>query len=134
MRTKTPERWVIKDLAGLYFSSLDAGLTHRDYFRFMKHYRNRRLRDILRHENEFWIKVKNVGTTCTVIMPSEAEQWMPTIDSVHLIKADYQFQTPCVLPRSKVKSFWINLYAWCRISAWWPLARGVAYHRRQIIF
>lgn len=61
IRAKTPERWIIKDLAGLYFSSLDAGLTRRDYYRFMKHYRNRGLRDILRHENEFWIKVKKRG-------------------------------------------------------------------------
>lgn len=61
MRATVPERWLIKDLAGLYFSSLDAGLTQRDRFRFMKHYRKQSLRDILRHENEFWMKVKKRG-------------------------------------------------------------------------
>jgi heptose I phosphotransferase len=61
IRAKTPERWVIKDLAGLYFSSLDAGLSSRDIFRFMKYYRKKPLRDILRDENKFWMKVKNRG-------------------------------------------------------------------------
>lgn len=61
IRKKVPGRWVIKDLAGLYFSSMEAGLTKKDIFRFMKHYRKKPLRDILRHENEFWMKVKNRG-------------------------------------------------------------------------
>jgi heptose I phosphotransferase len=61
MRRCTPSRWLIKDLAGLYFSSLDAGLTLRDRFRFMKYYRNKPLRDILRGENKLWKKVKNRG-------------------------------------------------------------------------
>jgi tRNA A-37 threonylcarbamoyl transferase component Bud32 len=61
IRSMVPERWVIKDLAGLYFSSLDAGLSQKDLFRFMKHYRKKSLRDILRHENEFWMKVKTRG-------------------------------------------------------------------------
>jgi heptose I phosphotransferase len=61
IRAQIPERWVIKDLAGLYFSSLDAGLTRHDQFRFMKYYRKKSLRDILRHENEFWMKVKKRG-------------------------------------------------------------------------
>ena len=61
IREQTPERWVIKDLAGLYFSSLDAGLTQHDLFYFMKHYRQQPLRAILRNENEFWMKVKKRG-------------------------------------------------------------------------
>lgn len=61
MRESVPERWVIKDLAGLYFSSLTAGLTKRDKFRFMKYYRQKPLRDILQTENEFWMKVKKRG-------------------------------------------------------------------------
>lgn len=61
LRKQVPERWKIKDLAALYFSSLDAGLTRRDWFRFMKHYRNLSLRDILQHEKSFWQKVKKRG-------------------------------------------------------------------------
>lgn len=61
IRESVPERWVIKDLAALYFSSLHAGLTRRDYFRFMKYYRQQPLRDILLAEDDFWMKVKKRG-------------------------------------------------------------------------
>lgn len=61
LRANVPERWLIKDLAALYFSSLDAGLTRRDYLRFMKYYRQQPLRDILHAEDEFWMKVKKRG-------------------------------------------------------------------------
>lgn len=61
IRTSTPERWMIKDLAGLYFSSLDAGLSSRDWLRFMKYYRKQSLRDILRQERQLWMKVKKRG-------------------------------------------------------------------------
>ena len=61
IRAKTPERWVIKDLAGLYFSSKNLGLRQRDYFRFMKAYRQETVREILQREKPFWDKVKSLG-------------------------------------------------------------------------
>lgn len=61
IRRLTPERWIIKDLAGLYFSSKDIGLTSRDLYRFMKSYRNKPLREIVKTENKFWKKVKTRG-------------------------------------------------------------------------
>lgn len=54
IRRRIPRRWAIKDVAGLYFSSLDAGLTRRDLFRFMKIYSGRSLREVLRDEGSFW--------------------------------------------------------------------------------
>jgi heptose I phosphotransferase len=57
IRTRTPERWAIKDLAGLFFSSMDIGLTRRDIFRFMKIYSGKSLKTILRSEQDFWGKV-----------------------------------------------------------------------------
>jgi heptose I phosphotransferase len=54
IRRRIPRRWAVKDVAGLYFSSLDAALTRRDLFRFMKIYRNRPLREILQQEGPFW--------------------------------------------------------------------------------
>jgi len=54
-------RWIIKDLAGLYFSSKDIGLNQRDLWRFMKAYRQRPLRAILLEEDEFWEAVKTRG-------------------------------------------------------------------------
>jgi heptose I phosphotransferase len=49
-RPSTPRRWRDKDLAGLYFSALEIGLTERDYLRFLKVYFARPLREILEAE------------------------------------------------------------------------------------
>lgn len=61
IRHVTPERWVIKDLSGLYFSSMDVGLTQRDLFRFMKAYNLKSLREIKDSNQTFWQKVKARG-------------------------------------------------------------------------
>ncbi|WP_252275009.1 lipopolysaccharide core heptose(I) kinase RfaP [Pseudomonas subflava] len=50
VRAATPLRWRNKDLAALYFSALDIGLTRRDKLRFLRAYFQRPLRDILRDE------------------------------------------------------------------------------------
>ncbi len=47
VRKKTPSRWIIKDVAGLYFSSMDIGLTQRDRLRFLKIYFDQPLAEIL---------------------------------------------------------------------------------------
>lgn len=57
IRSKTPRRWIVKDISGLFFSSMDVGLTRRDLFRFMKSYRGGELRSILSHEHSFWASV-----------------------------------------------------------------------------
>jgi heptose I phosphotransferase len=51
VREKTPRRWRDKDLAALYFSALDIGLTKRDFLRFLKTYFAAPLRDVLRDES-----------------------------------------------------------------------------------
>lgn len=61
LRRKTPERWAVKDIAGLYYSSKDIGLTKRDLLRFMKMYRDKPLREILATEMGFWRKVESRG-------------------------------------------------------------------------
>lgn len=61
IRRLTPERWIIKDLAGLYFSSKDTVLTQRDRYRFMQAYRGKPLHDILTMEKNFWEKVRARG-------------------------------------------------------------------------
>jgi heptose I phosphotransferase len=57
-RTNVPERWLVKDLGGLLFSALDAGLTRRDLWRFLTAYRQRPWREVLAHEGGFWKKVR----------------------------------------------------------------------------
>jgi UDP-glucose:(heptosyl)LPS alpha-1,3-glucosyltransferase len=61
MRRKTPERWAVKDIAGLYYSSKDIGLSKHDLLRFMTLYRGKPLREILQTERAFWNKVVSRG-------------------------------------------------------------------------
>lgn len=56
-RERVPERWLVKDLGGLLFSALDAGLTRRDLLRFISVYRQKRWRRVLANEGIFWKKV-----------------------------------------------------------------------------
>jgi heptose I phosphotransferase len=58
LRKKTPARWKIKDIAGLYFSCLDVGLSKKDVFRFIKIYRGQSLKNIFRDEKAFWLRVQ----------------------------------------------------------------------------
>jgi len=57
IRKHTPRRWIIKDLSGLFFSSMDIGLTKRDLFRFMKAYSGKPLRSIFKEDLYFWRQV-----------------------------------------------------------------------------
>ena len=50
IRTAVPRRWRDKDLIGLYFSSMNIGLTQRDIYRFMCIYFQISLRDIISSE------------------------------------------------------------------------------------
>jgi heptose I phosphotransferase len=52
VRGQTPRRWRDKDLAALYFSASDIGLTQRDRLRFLRNYFARPLRAILQEEQE----------------------------------------------------------------------------------
>ena len=47
----------MKDMAALYFSAMDIGLTRRDYLRFLQAYRDRPLRELLYEERAFWSQV-----------------------------------------------------------------------------
>lgn len=47
-----PDRWRNKDLAALYYSILDIGLTKRDLLRFLKHYFKMPLREIIQQEQK----------------------------------------------------------------------------------
>jgi len=55
------KRWIIKDLAGLYFSSQNIGLTKRDCLRFIKTYTQQSLKHVLTKKLIFWLKVKKRG-------------------------------------------------------------------------
>lgn len=57
LRKSVPTRWRDKDLIGLYYSSLNIGLTPRDIFRFMKIYFALPLKEILKQEQALIEKV-----------------------------------------------------------------------------
>ena len=61
LRRRTPSRWIVKDIAGLYFSSKDIGLTSGDLYRFMKIYRSCSLGEALSHDSHFWKRVTRRG-------------------------------------------------------------------------
>lgn len=54
MRDKVPLRWRDKDLIGLYFSSLDIGLSQKDIFRFLKIYFQASLKEIFNKERKLF--------------------------------------------------------------------------------
>ncbi len=57
VRSRIPVRWLLKDLAGLHFSSMDAGLTMRDRLRFICRYENRSVRQVVENIPGFWGKI-----------------------------------------------------------------------------
>lgn len=61
IRRHTPWRWRVKDIAALYFSSMDIGLTQRDLLLFIKIYKDKPLRVALRQDRIFWFHVKRRG-------------------------------------------------------------------------
>jgi len=47
MRSTVPHRWLVKDIASIYFSSLDIGLTKKDVYLFLQVYFDMPLREIM---------------------------------------------------------------------------------------
>jgi heptose I phosphotransferase len=61
LRRKTPRRWVVKDIAGLYFSAMDIGMKQNDRLRFVKVYRGGSLRETLCKKAGFWRAVERTA-------------------------------------------------------------------------
>ena len=57
LRSSTPYRWRLKDVAGLYFSALDIGLTRGDRLAFMAEYSGLSARETLCRQGRFWERV-----------------------------------------------------------------------------
>lgn len=49
-RRRVPKRWLVKDIAGLYFSSMDLGLNKRDVYRFLQTYFHESLGGIIKEK------------------------------------------------------------------------------------
>lgn len=61
VRRKTPFRWRLKDIASLYFSVMDLGFTQRDFFRFMRFYSGKPLKECIADQDGFWRGVELQG-------------------------------------------------------------------------
>ena len=61
LRRKTPFRWAVKDLAGLYFSAMDLDLTRRDLFRFISLYLGKPLRAAMQNDAALWAAVERAA-------------------------------------------------------------------------
>ena len=58
MRAKTPMRWMVKDISGLYFSAMDIGLTGRDILRFLACYFDQPWREVIASKQRFLKRVE----------------------------------------------------------------------------
>jgi heptose I phosphotransferase len=61
IRSRVPRRWLLKDLAGLHFSSMDAGLTARDRLRFLTQYEKKPLKQVLSDRSGLWSHVEKIA-------------------------------------------------------------------------
>lgn len=59
IRQSVPQRWLVKDIASLHFSSMDAGITSNDRLRFMRAYRSMKLSQTLEIDKIFWAEVRH---------------------------------------------------------------------------
>jgi heptose I phosphotransferase len=61
LRRQIPRRWRVKDLAGLYFSAMDCGLSQRDLQRFARHYCPGGLRQAMTEQAGLWRSVSSAA-------------------------------------------------------------------------
>jgi len=59
LRPAVPRRWLVKDIASIYFSALDIGLGRRDVLRFLRVYYDAPLRQVLADNRAFFAAVRN---------------------------------------------------------------------------
>jgi len=58
IRSETPTRWQVKDLAALYFSSMDIGLNRQDFLYFIHHYTGNSVNKELTVNRGLWAEVE----------------------------------------------------------------------------
>lgn len=74
LRRSTPQRWLEKDLAALYFSAMDIGLTQRDVLRFIRHYCGGSLREALSQRKSLWLSLQRKADKLYDRMQRKGEQ------------------------------------------------------------
>jgi heptose I phosphotransferase len=54
-----PMRWIVKDVAGLYYSAMHLGLSRKDLLRFIRVYEQASLREVFARRSRFWQAVES---------------------------------------------------------------------------
>ena len=80
LRKRTPYRWRVKDVAGLYFSSMDMNLSTHDLYRFMAIYKGKTLRQTLTEDARFWKDVRKRGQR---VYRAEKSRQKPALAQTH---------------------------------------------------
>jgi len=87
VRSQTPQRWLVKDIAGLLYSALHStrkiGLTRNDFLRFVSVYDHRSWRRSLTENRKFWCRVlervnrtHQRGSASGSALPKYMENWL----------------------------------------------------------
>lgn len=62
IKRRLATRWTIKDIAGLYYSAMNLGLSQRDLLRFVRGYEQAPLREVFSTRATFWTAVARRAT------------------------------------------------------------------------
>ena len=76
-RAQVPRRWLIKDLASLLFSALDAGLTSADYARYMSIYLGPTWKQQVRRDAKLWRNILQRGREAVPRLPWQSPRTPP---------------------------------------------------------
>lgn len=80
IRSRVPERWLIKDIGAIFFSSFDIGITRHDVFRFMRSYSGKSLGDTLLEDARFWRKVLAKAKKLYLKTQPDLPKWILKLD------------------------------------------------------
>lgn len=61
IRKKVPKRYIMKDLAGIFFSAMDANLSKRDIFHFIQAYTQQPISITLKENASYYKKIYNIA-------------------------------------------------------------------------
>ena len=83
IRKRTPTRWRVKDIGGLFFSGFDYTITSRDVYRFMIHYSGKSLRETLARDARFWKLVFERARKLYLQDHNELPAWVVKMEPGH---------------------------------------------------
>lgn len=93
IRKKIPQRWLIKDLAALYFSALNTRLTRRDIFRFLNAYFTKPWRKVIKEYGTFLCEIEKRAEKLYGEVFRDSSRYVVEKNWKHLIICDRNYYT-----------------------------------------